>query len=185
EKVYQRIHRLGPKRDFRFRLAAPERGARCRMRQGTIGALLGLTDWRKDAFFAGLHAHYLQNKFPDVEIGVSVPRLRPHAGEFKPLSLVGDSSLVQTILALRLLMPRLGISLSTREDSQFRDNLVPLGITRLSAGSSTGVGERIATGDQSGAFRQFEIADHRSIGEIVTQLANKGYDPVLNDWCPI
>ncbi|MDP2853452.1 MAG: 2-iminoacetate synthase ThiH [Smithellaceae bacterium] len=185
EKIYDRIHQSGPKKDFRFRLAAPERGAGCRMRQVTIGALLGLSDWRKEVFFAGLHAHYLQDRFPDVEIGVSVPRLRPHAGKFKPLSIVSDKDLVQIIIALRLFLPRLGISLSTRENSQLRDNLVPLGITRLSAGSSTGVGERIATGGQYDAFRQFEIADHRSIAEMIVSLRDKGYDPILSDWCPI
>lgn len=185
EKIYDRIHPVGPKKDFRFRLAAPERGAGCRMRRVTIGALLGLADWRKEIFFAGLHAHYLQNRFPDVEIGVSVPRLRPHAGKFKPLSTVNDRDLAQIIIALRLFLPRLGISLSTRENPQLRDNLIPLGITRLSAGSSTGVGARIAATGQNDAFRQFEIADHRSIAEIITSLLNKGYDPILNDWCPI
>lgn len=185
EKIYDRIHRSGPKKDFRFRLAAPERGAGCRMRQVTVGALLGLADWRKEVFFAGLHAHYLQDRFPDVEIGVSVPRLRPHAGKFKPLSIVSDRDLVQIIIALRLFLPRLGISLSTRENPQLRDNLVPLGITRLSAGSSTGVGCRIATGGQEDTFRQFEIADHRSIAEMIVSLRDKGYDPVLSDWCPI
>lgn len=185
EKIYDRIHPGGPKKDFRFRLAAPERGAGCRMRQVTIGALLGLTDWRKEIFFAGLHAQYLQDQFPDVEIGVSVPRLRPHAGKFKPLSIVNDRDLVQIIIALRLFLPRLGISLSTRENPQLRDNLLPLGITRLSAGSSTGVGERIAATDQHDALRQFEIADHRGIAEMIASLLNKGYDPILSDWCPI
>ncbi|MHB8138127.1 MAG: 2-iminoacetate synthase ThiH [Smithellaceae bacterium] len=185
EKIYDRIHPGGPKKDFRFRLAAPERGAGRRMRQVTIGALLGLSDWKKEIFFAGLHASYLQDRFPDVEVGVSVPRLRPHAGKFKPLSTVNDRDLVQIIIALRLFLPRLGISLSTRENPQLRDNLVPLGITRLSAGSSTGVGERIAATNQYDAFRQFEIADHRSVAEMITNLQSKGYDPILNDWCPI
>lgn len=185
EKIYDKIHRRGPKRDFQFRLSAPERGAQSRMRQVSVGALLGLADWRKETFLTGLHAHYLQNKFPDVEIGVSVPRLRPHAGEFKPLSAVSDKDLVQIILALRLFLPRLGISLSTRENPQLRDNLIPLGVTRLSAGSKTGVGERMAADHQDDALRQFEIADPRSIAEMIAGLREKGYDPVLSDWCPI
>jgi len=184
EEFYRIIHPAGPKRDFRFRLEAPERGAAARMRQVNIGALLGLADWRKEILFLGLHARYLQDRFPDVEIGASVPRLRPHAGAFQGSCKVSDKSMVQIILALRLFMPRLGIALSTREDSRFRDSLIPLGITRMSAGSATSVGGYTTAAGQDETLPQFEIADSRSVPEMMDRIREKGYEPVLNDWIP-
>jgi len=182
EALYEILHPSGPKRDFRYRLEAPERGAAARMRQVNIGALLGLADWRREVLFVGLHARYLQNRFPDVEVGASVPRLRPFVGAFKGSCQVSDRNIVQIILALRLFLPRLGIALSTREDSRFRDSLIPLGITRMSAGSATSVGGYTApTGDED-SLPQFEIADSRSVPEMMARLREKGYDPVLSDW---
>ncbi|MEN6621626.1 MAG: 2-iminoacetate synthase ThiH [Smithella sp.] len=182
EDVYKNVHPAGPKRNFRFRLEAPERGANAGVRQINIGVLLGLADWRKDVFLLGMHAQYLQNRFPDVEIGISVPRLRPHAGSFQSVNIVSDQDMVQIILALRLFMPRLGISLSTRENSIFRDNLLHLGITRMSAGSATSVGGYTTPLFNGRAFPQFEIADKRSVPEIMARVRQKGYEPVLNDW---
>jgi 2-iminoacetate synthase len=182
EDLYRIIHPSGPKRDFRFRLEAPERGAAARMRQVNIGALLGLADWRQDVHFVGLHARYLQERFPDVEIGASVPRLRPFVGSFQCSCRVSDKNMVQIILALRLFIPRLGIALSTREDSRFRDNLIPLGINRMSAGSATTVGGYTKAAGQNEGLPQFEIADSRTIPEIMARLREKGYEPVLNDW---
>ncbi|OPY88413.1 MAG: 2-iminoacetate synthase [Syntrophaceae bacterium PtaU1.Bin231] len=182
EARYEAVHPAGPKRDFRFRLDAPERGARGGMRQVSIGALLGLSDfWRTEAFLTGLHARYLQDRYPDVEIGVSLPRLRPHAGSCATASAVTDRNMVQILLALRLFLPRLGIFVSTRESPRFRENLVPLGITRMSAGSSTRVGGYTMPVDP-GMAPQFEIADHRSVAEIVAVIREKGYDPVMKDW---
>lgn len=181
EEIYNKIHPAGPKRNFRYRLEAPERGSRAGLRRVNIGALLGLADWRRDIFFLGMHAQYLQTLFPDVEIGVSVPRLRPHSGVFQDMHTVNDQNLVQIILALRIFMPRLGISLSTRENSRLRDNLIPLGITRMSGGSSTSVGGYTAS-DNGHAFSQFEIADRRSVSEIMALISRQGYEPVLNDW---
>ncbi len=182
EEIYKNIHPAGPKRNFRYRLEAPERGSRAGMRQVNIGALLGLADWRKDVFSLGMHAQYLQDRFPDVEIGVSVPRLRPHTGAFQSVYMVSDQNLVQIILALRLFMPRLGISLSTRENSRFRNHLIPLGITRMSAGSLTSVGGYTESLHTDQAFSQFEIADRRSVPEIMARIRRQGYEPVLNDW---
>lgn len=182
EDIYQNVHPAGPKRNFRFRLETPERGVRAGMRQVNIGALLGLADWRKDVFFLGMHAQYLQNLFPDVEIGVSVPRLRPHAGAFQSVRVVSDQNMVQIILALRLFMPRLSIALSTRENSRFRDHLIPLGITRMSAGSATSVGGYTASFYHDDVFSQFEIADRRSVAEITARIKGEGYEPIFNDW---
>ncbi|MCX5711090.1 MAG: 2-iminoacetate synthase ThiH [Candidatus Omnitrophica bacterium] len=183
EEIYSRMHPTGPKKDYLFRLDAPERGARAGMRSINIGVLLGLNDWRVEAFMLGLHAQYLQDKFPDVEIGVSLPRIRPQVSGFKPAYVVSDRDLAQIIIYLRLKLPRLSISLSTREGAGLRENLIPLGITRISAGSSTLVGGHTLEGSQESA--QFKIQDQRSVEEIKTMLYKKGYQPVLKDWMPI
>ncbi len=181
EADYARIHPHGPKKDYRYRLEAPERGARAGMRQVNIGALHGLGDWRVEAFLTAMHARELQDHFSHLELGISLPRLRPHAGDFHS-RVVSDRHFVQMLTALRLFMPRLGISLSTRETPSFRDHLVPLGITRMSAGVSTQVGGRSEDVDSEAATPQFEIADHRGVAEISNMLRAKGYDPVMTDW---
>ncbi len=184
EALYQAIHPAGPKRDYRFRLDAPERAAAAHMRQINIGALLGLADWRKEVFALGLHARYLMDRFPDADIGVSAPRLRPFKGSFSQTCSVTDSHLVQALLSLRLFLPRIGISLSTRESETFRDHLIPLGITRLSAGSVTSVGGHAALAAEETALPQFEIADHRTVEQMTEMIRSRGYDPVLSDWVP-
>jgi len=183
ENIYSKVHPAGPKKDYLFRLDAPERGARAGMRSVNIGVLLGLNDWKAEAFMLGEHAQYLQDKFPDVEIGVSLPRIRPQVSGFKPAYAVSDRDLAQIIIYLRLKLPRLGISLSTRESALLRENLLPLGITRISAGSSTLVGGH--TQEASPDSAQFEIQDSRSVEEIKTMLYKKGFQPVLKDWMPI
>ena len=140
EDIYDRIHIKGPKRNYLYRIDTPERGCEAGMHKVNIGALLGLDDWRKEVFFTGLHAHYLQQKYPDTEISVSFPRIRPNLGGFQPSSEVLDQHLVQAVLAIRLFLPQAGISLSTREQPDFRDSLVRLGVTKMSAASSTAVG---------------------------------------------
>ncbi len=182
ETVYDRVHRAGPKKDYRFRLDAPERAAASGMRQVNIGALLGLSDWRKEAFLLGLHAKYLQDRYPDVEVGISVPRLRPHVGDFKIAHPISDQNIVQIITALRIFLPRLGITLSTRENPELRENLLPLGITRMSAGSSTKVGGHAVACEEGADLAQFDISDTRSVEETKVMLAARGYQPVLKDW---
>lgn len=196
ERLYAKMHIRGPKKDYKFRLAAPERGAKSKMRSVSIGALLGLGNWRSEVFFLGLHAKYLQEKFPDVEIGISVPRVqpqghglasfgqshRPQISDFKPISRVSDKNLVQIILALRIFLPRIGITVSTREDSLLRENLIPLGVTRMSAGSTTNVGGHTLYAKNNRKSSQFEIQDQRSVSEIKTMLEKKGYQPVFKDW---
>jgi len=181
EEVYDRVHIAGPKKNFRYRLEAPERACDAGMRFVNIGALLGLgDDWRFEAFFTGLHAYYLQNKYPDSEIGVGLPRLRPHIGApFKPKPLVSDKNLVQILVATRLFLPRAGISITTRESEWLRNNLLPLGVTRMSAGSVTAVGGRAVEEKTPG---QFEIADERSVREVHEYLLKRGYQPVYKDW---
>ncbi len=185
EALYANLHKKGPKRDYLFRLDAPDRAAIQGIRSINIGALLGLSDWRKEIFFMACHAKYLQDKFPGIEIGISIPRLRPHAGEFKVLHKVSDANMVQIITALRIYQPRLGITLSTRESAKLRENLLPLGITRMSAGSSTKVGGYMSGSSMSTGTSQFDISDTRSVKEVQEMLARKGYQPVFKDWMPI
>ncbi|MBI5016146.1 MAG: 2-iminoacetate synthase ThiH [Deltaproteobacteria bacterium] len=182
EEEYAHLHPRGPKRDFRFRLDAPERGCAAGMRAVNVGALLGLADWRREAFVTGLHAAYLQRRYPQTEVGISLPRMRPHAGGFQARHPVSDRHLVQILLALRLFLPHAGITISTREDASFRENLLPLGVTKMSAGVSTAVGGHSDGSEQVG---QFEISDHRSVAEMAEVLGRRGYQPVYKDWEPL
>ncbi|WP_027722102.1 2-iminoacetate synthase ThiH [Maridesulfovibrio zosterae] len=180
EELYPELHPAGPKRDYRFRLDAPERACKAGMRVVNIGALLGLDEWRHDALKTGIHAAYLQDKYPDVDIAVSLPRIRTHVGDaFVPRSLVSDISLTQNMLALRLFLPRCGITISTREAPEFRENILPLGVTRMSAGVSTEVGGHTKTDEKVG---QFDISDGRSVEEMSQVLRKHGYQPVFKDW---
>ncbi len=177
QNVYAELH-YGPKRNYHYRLDAPERACQAGMRTMNIGALIGLNDWRQEAFMTGVHANYLQNKYLETEISMSPPRMRPHAGGFPPRVIVSDKNLVQYILAYRLFMPRSGITLSTRESAGFRNNLVRLGITRMSAGSCTAVGGH----SQEASVGQFEISDERGVRDVATMLYDQGYQPVYKDW---
>ncbi|MDA8236249.1 MAG: 2-iminoacetate synthase ThiH [Clostridia bacterium] len=179
EELYDQLHLRGPKKDYRFRLEAPERAGEAKMRAINVGPLLGLDDWRRDAFFAGLHAAYLQERFLEAEVSVSLPRMRPHAGGYQPSHLVNDRELVQVMTALRLFMPRLGITMSTRENANLRDNLIRLGVTKMSAGVSTSVGGH---SQEEAGEGQFEISDQRSVEEMREALRWLGYQPILKDW---
>lgn len=178
EEVYARLHPAGPKRNYRYRLEAPERACRAGMRTVNIGALLGLHEWRTEAFFTGLHADYLQRAYPEVEISISPPRMRPELGGFEPPVKVTDRNLVQYILAFRLFMPRGGVTISSRERAELRDHLVRLGVTKMSAGSNTAVGGR----SHPEAVGQFEISDGRSVAEMAAMIYSQGYQPVYKDW---
>ncbi|WP_462327385.1 2-iminoacetate synthase ThiH [Desulfobaculum sp.] len=185
QTLYERLHPAGPKRDFSFRLDAPERGCRAGLRVVNIGALLGLAaDWRREAYTTGLHAQYLQRGYPGTDIAISLPRMRPHAGAYQPASKVGDAELVQIMLAQRIFLPSVGITVSTRETPEFRDNILPLGVTKMSAGVSTAVGGH-AEGDDAKETGQFEISDDRSLDEFTAMLRARGYQPVFKDWEPI
>ncbi len=178
EDVYKIMHPSGPKNNYRYRLDTPERGCKSGMRSVGIGALMGLGDWRTEAFYTALHAHYLTSKYPEVEISLSIPRMRPHTGSFEVPSPVDDRDFVQIMLVARLFLRHVGITVSTRERSSFRDNLIGLGVTRMSAGSVTEVGGY----NKKRGDGQFEISDDRSVEEIRKMLYNKGFQPVFKDW---
>ena len=178
--TYRDVHLRGKKRNYDWRLSAPDRGAEAGMRRLGIGALLGLhPDWRTDALAVAAHARALTRRWWRCEVTLSLPRLRPAAGGFEPSDPVSDRNFVQLLCALRLLLPDAGLVLSTRETAQFRDSLLPLGVTHLSAGSQTDPG---GYADASGAQHQFEVADTRSPAEVATVLRRAGYDPVWKDW---
>ena len=178
--TYAASHLKGKKRNYDWRLAAPDRGAEAGMRQLGVGALLGLhSDWRADVLAVAAHAKALVKRWWRCDVTVSLPRLRPAAGEFSPTCPVSDRDLVQLLCALRLTLPDVGISLSTREPPALRDALVRLGITSMSAGSHTEPGGYAAPSD---AEPQFSIADTRSPAEVASVLRSAGYDPVWKDW---
>ncbi len=179
-ETYARVHRKGKKRNYDWRLAAPDRGAAAGMRRLGIGALLGLHhDWRMEALALAAHAQALVRRWWRCEVSLSLPRLRPAAGGFEPADPVDDAEFVQLLCALRLLLPDVGISLSTRESPALRDALLPLGVTHMSAGSHTEPGGYAAPSD---AEPQFEISDSRSPTELAGVLRAAGYDPVWKDW---
>ena len=177
--TYESAHVKGKKRNYDWRLAAPDRGAEAGMRRLGIGALLGLhPDWQSEALAVAAHARSLIRRWWRCEVTVSLPRLRPAAG-YRPGSHVSDREFVQLLCALRIALPDVGLTLSTREAAAFRDRLVALGVTTMSAGSHTEPGGYAAP---SAAEPQFEIADTRSPEEIVSMLRAAGYDPVWKDW---
>lgn len=182
EEIYDKVHIAGPKKNYMFRLDAPERGCKAEMRNVGIGALLGLNDWRKEFFFVGLHAKYLQDKYADVDISVAMPRIREHIGTFKEVYPISDKSLVQMIIACRVFLPRIGMTMTTRESEALKDNLLPLGVTKISAGVSTEVGGHTS---EDKSDEQFEIADNRTVEEVKQGLLSKGYQPVFKDWMHI
>ncbi len=181
EEMYKNVHLGGKKRDFRYRLDGPERGAKAGFRSVNLGALLGLSEKRRDFFFTGLHARYIDDNYLDTEVSVSLPRFNPaECGDFTPKDPVDDRSFVQFLLAFRLFMPRAGITVSTRESAAMRDNLMGLGATRFSAGVSTSVGGYSDVDDES--TPQFEITDERSVAEMVEAISRHGFQVVYKDW---
>lgn len=178
--LYDWLHPKGPKRDYAWRLDAPARAAKAGMRSIGIGALLGLEEFALDAFATGLHAWWLARSFPGAEISVSIPRICPHEGTFEVTHGVTDAQLAQYVMALRCFLPRAGITCSSRESAFMRDHLVPLGVTRVSAGVSTAVGGRVTPDLHNPG--QFEISDTRSLERMIADLAANGYQAVLKDW---
>ena len=177
--IYDQLHLAGPKKDYRFRLDAPERACQAGIRSVNLGALLGLDQWRRDAFFTGLHADYLQQKYSDVEMSISLPRIRPTMGKCETGLSVNDKQMVQYMTALRLFIPRVGITISTRENAEFRNNIIKLGVTKMSAGVNTAVGGHIESQENSG---QFEISDNRTVAQMCEAILRLGYQPVFKDW---
>ncbi len=148
-EVYAQMHTAGPKRDFDWRLETPERAYAAGFRRLGIGALHGLSDWRREAICLAAHAEYLLKKCWKAQLTISLPRLRPCAGEFQPLTRMSDCELAQLVCALRLFLPDVGLVLSTREPARVRDGLIPLGITLMSAGSHTEPGGYTGAGREN------------------------------------
>lgn len=177
--LYAQMHPSGRKRDYLWRLLAPERAAAAGIRRVGVGSLLGLGDFRVEGFFTALHAQYLARHYWRTHLSVSFPRMRPADGGFQPLAPVSDRDFVQLLCTLRLLIPDAGLVLSTRESATLRNHLLPLGITQMSAGSCTAPGG-YATEDDSG--QQFVIDDDRSVEEVAAMIRSQGYEPVWKDW---
>jgi 2-iminoacetate synthase len=205
--IYHDMHTAGPKRNFEWRMETPERAYAAGFRRIGIGALYGLADWRAEALCVAAHCQYLLRHCWKANFTISLPRLRPCAGEFEPLTHMSDRDMVQLICAFRLMFPDVGLVLSTRESPKLRDGLFPLGITLASAGSHTepggytGAGKehlhhtvrgRIVeegasewappSGHSTAATSQFSIADERSSHEVADVIRRLGYEPVWKDW---
>jgi len=207
-KVYAEMHTAGPKRDFAWRLETPERAYAAGFRRLGIGALYGLADWRREAIAVAAHAEHLLRNCWKAQLTISLPRLRPCAGEFQPLTQMSDRELAQLVCAFRLFLPDAGLVLSTREPAKLRDGLIPLGVTLISAGSHTepggytgagkekihhtergrivelaaGASEWASNGHATNATGQFQIADERSAEEVAELIRKLGYEPVWKDW---
>ena len=179
---YKELHLQGHKRIFPYRFNAQERALKGGMRGTAFAALLGLDDFRKDAFATGLHAYLLQRKYPYAEISFSCPRLRPiiNNNKINPKD-VHEKQLLQVILAYRIFMPYAGITISTRERADFRDNILSLAATKISAGVSTGIGSHNNDVQDKGD-NQFIIADDRNVNEVYNAVKAKGLQPVMNDY---
>ncbi|MBP4136501.1 2-iminoacetate synthase ThiH [Flavobacterium geliluteum] len=179
QQVYKKYHTKGKKSNFDFRLETPDRIGTAGIHKIGLGVLLGLEDWRTDSFFNALHLDYLQKEYWQTKYAVSFPRLRPAEGIIEPNFIMDDKDLTQLICAYRLWNEDLEISISTRENEKFRNNIIPIGVTSMSAGSKTNPGG-YAVDPQS--LEQFEISDERSAQEIAKIITQKGYEPVWKDW---
>jgi len=185
EDVYNKVHLNGPKKDYSFRLDAAERACKSSIRTVNIGSLLGLGPFKKEAFLLGMHAKYLQDRFSETEVSISIPRIQPQVEDFKAPFDVTDKDLVQLVLAARIFLPRVGITLSTRESQSLRENLLPLGITKISAFSTTKVGGHTIKDESCPEVAQFRISDTRDVDSIRDMLLDKGYQPVYKDWMKV
>lgn len=188
--TYKEVHLLGEKADYDFRLDALDRAGSAGVRKLNLGALLGLYDWRHEAVWTALHAWHLQRTAWQSAIGISFPRLLHTPERYHVEHFVSDAQLVQIMLAMRLAVPEAGINLSTREAPAFRDKLIPLGVTHMSAGSSTQPGgyatykrgEADARTNFREVLEQFEIEDYRDPDDVIQVIRDAGYDPVWKDY---
>lgn len=178
-EAYGKLHIFGRKRVFPYRFNAQERALMAGMRGVNFGALLGLDDFRKDAFAVGAHAYYIQKKYPSAEIGFSVPRIRPYINNDESTEKgVSEKQLLQIMLAFKLFMPYAGITISTRENENFRNGVIGMVANRISAGSKTGVGGH---NEEKKGDEQFDVSDERELEEIIEMLFSKGLQPVYTD----
>lgn len=182
QEVYKEYHPKGKKSNFHFRLETPDRIGKAGIHKIGLGVLLGLEDWRVDSFFNALHIDYLQKTYWKSRFSVSFPRLRPAEGIIEPNFIMEDKDLLQLICAYRIWNEDLEISISTRENEKFRDHIISLGATAMSAGSKTNPGGYAVDKE---SLEQFETSDDRSMEEIRRVIERAGYDPVMKDWEPV
>ena len=185
---YEQLHLFGHKRVWRYRFDAQERALMGGMRGAGFSALLGLSDFRKDALASALHVYYLQKKYPRAELSLSCPRLRPiiNNERINPLD-VSERKLCQILCAYRIFLPFVGITVSSRESAQFRNGIVKIAATKVSAGVSTGIGDHESkyegkTSGEAEGDEQFEISDTRSLASMRSDISGEGLQPVLNDY---
>lgn len=176
---YPSYHPRGKKSNFEYRLLTPDRLGRSGIHKIGLGVLLGLEEWRTDSAFCGLHVDYLERVYWQSRYGISFPRLRPASGVQEPKNPVGERDLLQLICAWRIFKPQAELSISTRERAEFRDKILPLGITAMSAGSKTEPGGYVT---HPGVLEQFEIDDSRSPEEVAAMLKSFKLQPVWKDW---
>jgi 2-iminoacetate synthase len=180
QESYSRHHLKGKKTNFEWRLDTADRLGQAAVNKIGLGCLFGLTeDWRADAFYAGMHLDYLERRYWQTSYSMSFPRIRPYEGDNIVAVDLKDRDLVQLLCAFRIFNHELEITLSTRESQQLRENLLPLGVTTMSAGSKTNPG---GYAEESQSLEQFSISDERSPREVSAMLKSKGYDPVWKDW---
>ncbi|MBF0286642.1 MAG: 2-iminoacetate synthase ThiH [SAR324 cluster bacterium] len=177
--LYANYHPKGRKRDFEYRLTTPDRLGQAGIHKIGLGCLLGLDDWRTDSWFTGLHLDYLEKKYWKTKFSISFPRIRPATGCIEPQVILSNRQMVQLICAYRIFNANVELSLSTRETENFRDHVVALGITSMSAGSKTDPG---GYSQQEKALEQFTIEDSRSPQKIASILQSSGYEAVWKDW---
>lgn len=179
KEAYKAVHPKGKKSNFNYRLETPDRIGESRIHKIGLGVLLGLDDWRTDSFFCALHLSYLQKKYWQTKYSISFPRIRPAEGVEMTSNHITDKELLQLICAYRIFNPDVEISVSTRETELFRNNIIKLGATSMSAGSKTNPGGYSV---DSESLEQFEIDDTRSPEEFIKIIHQQGYEPVLKDW---
>ncbi|WP_299289580.1 2-iminoacetate synthase ThiH [uncultured Mucilaginibacter sp.] len=179
QEDYRKHHPKGKKSNFQYRLETPDRLGEAGIHKMGLGVLIGLEDWRTDCFFTALHLDYLEKKYWQTKYSISFPRLRPFSGGLEPKVEMNDRELVQLICAYRIFNEEVELSISTRESEKFRNNIIKLGITAISAGSKTNPGGYAVEPE---SLEQFEISDDRSPAAIAAMIEAQGYEPVWKDW---
>lgn len=179
EEDYKKHHPKGKKSNFEYRINTPDRIGNAAIHKIGLGVLIGLEDWRVDSFFCALHLQYLEKKYWRTKYAISFPRLRPFSGGLDPKVDMSDRELVQLICAYRIFNEEIELSMSTRESERFRNHVIKLGITSISAGSKTEPGGYTNNHE---ALEQFEISDERTPQEISKMIQQQGYEPVWKDW---
>lgn len=176
---YKHYHPKGKKSNFDYRLDTPDRLGNAGIHKIGLGVLIGLEDWRADNFFTALHVNYMEKHFWQTRYSISFPRLRPATGLIEPKVAITDKELVQLICAWRIYNEEIELSVSTRENEHFRDHIIKLGATTISAGSKTNPGGYAV---ETESLEQFEIDDNRSVAEVKRMIERSGYKPVWKDW---